>query len=205
MRFEAMRRLRRRRVVVPAGEARAICLRAGELVRVVDLEGGQVGDLFAFVLDDVAECVSASHTRASLSRLQPRVGEAFVSNQRRRLLTLIEDRSPGHHDMLIAACDPARYAELGAPDSHRSCAENLRSVLADLALELAEVPQPINLFMHVPVRDGGALGWEPASTQAGDYVVLRAEVDVLLVLSACPQDLVPINGDGPTPLALERV
>jgi uncharacterized protein YcgI (DUF1989 family) len=66
-----------------------------------------------------------------------------------------------------------------------------------------EVPQPINLFMNIPVLDGGELGWEPAPTQAGDSVTLRAEMDCYVVVSACPQDIVPINGGNPTSIAIE--
>jgi uncharacterized protein len=57
--------------------------------------------------------------------------------------------------------------------------------------------------MNIPVREGGVLGWEPAPTRPGDFVTLRAEMDCLVVVSACPQDIVPINGNDPTPVAIE--
>src|ERR1700709_1918210 len=101
------------RVVVPAGAGRAVLVREGERVRVVDVEGGQVGDVFAFVAQDPGEHLSASHTRTSTGRLFPLVGEQFVTSRRRPILTLAGDTSPGVHDMLIAACDPARYRALG--------------------------------------------------------------------------------------------
>jgi hypothetical protein len=66
-----------------------------------------------------------------------------------------------------------------------------------------EVPQPINLFMNIPVLGDGELGWEPAPTQAGDSVTQRAEMDCYVVVSACPQDIVPINGGNPTSIAIE--
>jgi len=193
------------RVVVPAREGRAIQVGAGEAVRIIDLEGSQVGDLFAFVADDVAEYASAEHTRVALSRLFPRVGETFVTNRRRSILRFEEDDSPGHHDMLCAACDPTRYATLGVVGWHASCEENLRRAMAGLGHAQIEVPQPINLFMHIPVAADGTFGWEPAPSAPGDSVTLRAELDVLLVLSACPQDLNSINGPGPTSLAIERL
>src|SRR5690349_2790380 len=101
------------RTVVPAGEGRAVRVAAGRRVRVVDLEGGQVGDLFAFAADDPRERLSAAHTRSGTSRLFPEIGEPFVTDRRRPILVLADDTSPGSHDMLIAACDPARYAALG--------------------------------------------------------------------------------------------
>jgi len=107
-------------MVVPAGAGRAVWVRHGEQLRIVDVEGGQVGDLFAFAAADPGEYLSASHTRTSTSRLFPRVGEQFMTNRRRPILTLVADTSPGVHDMLIAACDPERYRMLGVP-GHACC------------------------------------------------------------------------------------
>jgi uncharacterized protein YcgI (DUF1989 family) len=101
-------------MVVPAGAGLAVWVRHGEYLRIVDVEGGQVGDLFAFAGADPGEYLSAAHTRTSTSRLFPRIGEQFVTNRRRPILTLVADTSPGVHDMLIAACDPERYRMLGA-------------------------------------------------------------------------------------------
>ena len=188
---------------VLAREGRGVRVAAGHRFRVIDVEGGQVADTFAFRADDVSEYHSAEHTRAVVSRLFPRVGEQFVTNHRRPILTLVEDRSPGIHDMLCAACDPERYSGLGVEGWHASCQENLRRAMGELGVPEVEVPQPVNLFMNIPVREGGALGWEPAPTAAGDSVTLRAEMDCYVVVSACPQDIVPINGLNPTPIAIE--
>jgi uncharacterized protein len=188
---------------VPAREGRGVRVAAGERFRVIDVEGAQVADTFAFRADDISEYHSAEHTRASVSRLFPRVGESFFTNRRRPILTLEDDPTPGVHDMLCAACDPARYANLGVEGWHASCQENLERAMAALGHEQIEIPQPINLFMNIPVGEDGALGWEPAPTRAGDGVTLRAEMDCLVVVSACPQDIVPINGGNPTPVAIE--
>ncbi len=180
---------------------------AGDLVRVIDVEGGQVGDVFAFTDSgpELAEHHSAAHTRAGTDRLFPTVGESFVTDRRRPILTLVEDTSPGEHDMLIPACDPARYAALGAPE-HRSCAANLREALADAGLSfVGPTPQPINVFMRIPVGEDGRLSWLTASSRPGDAVTLRAELDCVVVVSACPQDLVRISDAGLTPLAIETV
>ncbi len=194
---------RSERVVVPAREGRAIRVRSGQSFRILDLEGQQVGDLFAFAADDVSEYASAEHTRVGLSRLFPRVGEPFLTNRRRPILTLVADDSPGVHDMLMAACDPVRYSLLGATRPHASCRDNLERAMAGLGHAGVDVPQPINLFMNVPIGPDGALGFEPARSRPGDSVTLRAEMDAIVVLSACPQDLNPINGSGPTPLGIE--
>jgi uncharacterized protein len=191
------------RTQVPGGTGRALRIRAGERIRVVDLAGGQVGDVFAFAADSPDEHHSAAHTRARTSRLFPAVGESFVTDRRRPILTLVEDTSPRVHDMLIAACDPQRYAELGAPD-HRSCATNLREALADVGHPYAgPIPQPINVFMRIPVGPDGGLSWLPAPTVAGDAITFRAELDAVVVVSSCPQDLVGINRGAPSPLAVD--
>jgi uncharacterized protein len=189
-------------VQVPAREGRAVPVRAGERFRVVDVEGGQVGDLFAFLADDPTEHLSASHTRAATSRLFPAIGECFMSNRRRALLRLEADESPGVHDMLIAACDAERYAALGFDGWHASCAENLVTALAERGIVATRVPDPVNLFMEIPTEDG-RLDWLPARSEPGASVTFRALADLIIVLSACPQDVVAINGGVPSPLILE--
>ncbi|WP_231743395.1 DUF1989 domain-containing protein [Mycobacterium sp. GA-2829] len=188
--------------VIPAGQGRAFRLRRGDGFRLIDVEGGQVGDLFAFAAADPDEHLSASHTRTSTGRLFPRIGERFETNRRRPILTLTADTSPGAHDMLIAACDPARYEALGAA-GHASCADNLRTALADLQLTTGVVPQPVNVFMDIPVGTDGDLRWLPARSRAGDAVTFEAVMDCVVVVSACPMDLNPINGGQPTSLAVE--
>ena len=196
------------RIDVPGASGRAVRVRAGELVRIVDVAGGQVGDVFAFAADGMGEQPadehhSAAHTRAATSRLFPAIGEPFVTNRRRPILTLVADTSPGEHDMLIAACDPQRYAQLGAP-GHRSCAANMREALAAIGHAYAgPTPQPINVFMRIPVGTDGSLTWLPAPTAAGDAITFRAELDAVVVVSSCPQDLVGINRGAPSPLAIE--
>ena len=189
-------------MVVPARAGRAVWVRHGEQVRIVDVEGGQVGDLFAFAAADPGESLSASHTRTSTSRLFPRIGEQFMTNRRRPILTLVADTSPGVHDMLIAACDPERYRMLGAPD-HASCADNMRDALAQIGLATDAVPQPVNVFMNIPVSTEGDLSWLSAVSRPGDAVTFTAEMDCAVALSACPMDLTAINGGRPTSLAID--
>lgn len=189
-------------VLVPAREARAVRVAAGDRFRIVDVEGQQVCDLFAFVADDVSEYASAEHTRVWIDRLFPRAGEEFVTNRRRPILLFEQDNSPGVHDMLCAACDPIRYRLLGA-EEHASCEENLKGVMAELGHDATETPQPINLFMSVRVEPDGSLTWEPAPTRAGDDVVFRARLDAIVVASACPQDLNEINNYRPSSIGIQ--
>jgi uncharacterized protein len=192
-----------RLIEVPARQGRGARLRSGERFRVIDPQGGQVGDLFAFRADDVSEYASAEHIRPYVNRLFPRPGEDFVTNRRRPILHFEQDSSPGVHDLLCAACDPSRYSGLGVEDWHASCQENLVTVMAEMGHPEVEVPQPINLFMNIPVGEDGSIGWEPALTKPGDSVTMRALMDCIIVLSACPQDILVINNSVPGPLQIE--
>jgi len=189
-------------VLVPAGEGRAVVVREGQTVRVTDVEGGQVGDLFAFAAADPGEYASAEHTRLAIRKLFPRPGDPVLTNRRRPILSVTEDTSPGRHDMLYAACDPARYQLLGAAPSHRSCVANLRQALREQGIETSAVPQPLNVFMDVQVQEDGTLVSQPASSGPGDYIAFRAAMDCLVVLSSCPMDIVDISSGGITPLEL---
>jgi uncharacterized protein len=190
-------------IEVPAREGRAVRVQGGTAFRIVDVEGSQVADLFAFNAADVSEYHSAMHTRAAVSRLFPLVGEAFWTNRRRPIMTLERDDTPAVHDMLIAPCDAERYEGLGVEGHHPSCTENLLNAMRGLGHDRICVPASINLFMNIPVGEDSSLGWDPAPTAAGDSITLRAAMDCIVVVSACPQDIVPINARNPTSIAVE--
>jgi uncharacterized protein YcgI (DUF1989 family) len=192
-----------KRIDVPAREGRGVRIATGQRFRVVDVQGRQCVDLFAFCADNVSEFHSAEHTRVHVNRLFPRPGEHFVTNKRRPILRFAEDATPGVHDMLVAACDPSRFAGLGVEGWHASCQENLLNGMAELGHADVEVPQPINLFTNIALGEDGSLDWRPSLTQAGDHVVLEAALECYVVVSSCPQDIVPINDKNPTPIALE--
>jgi uncharacterized protein YcgI (DUF1989 family) len=188
---------------IPAREGRAFRVARGQAFRVIDPEGQQVADLFCFVADDPREYLSAEHTRVATSSLFPTVGEPFVTNRRRPVLTITDDRSPGVHDMLCAACSPSRYVLLGVSGWHASCEENLQSAMRAVGVDPVEIPQPVNLFENNPVAANGTLGIEPAPTRPGDSVTLRAELDVIVCVTACPQDVTVLCGGTPTAIDIE--
>jgi uncharacterized protein YcgI (DUF1989 family) len=191
-----------RRHAVPAREGRAVRLSRGESLVVINTHGTQVCDLWAFNAANLGEFLSWEHARAGLGRIAPRVGDALVTNRRRPILTLTEDTSPGVHDTLVAACDLFRYIGLGVADYHDNCADNLRMALAAIGERALEVPQPFNVWMNIPVRPDGSIAFLPTVSKSGDRVTLRAEMDCVVVLSACPQDMVPINGPDMRPVEL---
>ncbi len=191
------------RLVIPAGEGRAIRVGAGEQFRVIDVAGGQVGDLFAFIDGDVTEFMSMEHTRPSTRRMTPKPGDLLLTNRRQPILRFDGDTSPGVHDTLYAACDPERYRSLGADDGHRSCAENLRMCMEETMGTTVTVPQPFNVFMHVEVLANGDLVTHPAPSSAGDALTFTAQRAVVVALSSCPMDIININASHIGDLAIE--
>ena len=179
---------------IPARQGKAAFVARGQSVRVINTHGQQVVDTWAFRRDDLTEFMSMEHSRTSLGRIMPVVGQSMTTNRRRPILTLVEDTSGGIHDTLLAACDRYRYELLGCEGYHDNCTDNLAAALAELGLTPPETPSPWNLFMNIPVRPDGSVGFEPPVSKAGDFVTLRAEMDCIVAFSACPQDIVPING-----------
>ena len=179
---------------IPARRGKAVPVKAGQSIKIINTHGSQVVDTWAFVADKLTEFMSLEHTRATMLRLRPQVGDVFRTNKRRPILTLVEDSCGGVHDMLLAACDNERYGLLGCTEYHDNCTDNLHAAMAALGLRAPETPSPLNLFMNIPWTAGGALTFDPPTTRPGDYVVLRAELDVVVAMSACPQDILPING-----------
>jgi uncharacterized protein len=189
--------------IVRPDEGRALAVAAGQSVRIINTHGGQVVDTWAVVPPDAAEHLSMEHTRVHLSRLVPRVGDNLYSNERRALLSFTEDTSPGVHDTLMAACDPERYRLLDAGPDHPNCAENFRRALRAVGITSATVPAPLNLFMNIPWSRDGSLDFQPSPAQPGAYVTLAAVVDVVVIVSACPMDINPINNHRPSDVTLE--
>ena len=191
-------------VIIPARGGKAAFVEAGQRIRVINTHGQQVVDTWAFRRDELTEFMSMEHSRTFLSRIMARVGDSMVTNHRRPILTLVEDTtvegdSAGIHDTLLAACDRYRYELLGCEGYHDNCTDNLAAALAELGLTRPETPSPWNLFMNIPVAADGSVAFVAPVSKPGDYVTLRAEMDCVVAFSACPQDVVPINGVNCTP------
>jgi hypothetical protein len=186
-------------VEIPARKGKAVRVRKGQRVKVINTKGQQVVDTWAFNADDMREFMSMEHTRAHITRLIPKIGDALFTNKRRPILTVIEDSSGGIHDTLIAACDRYRYELLGCTEPHDNCTDNLASGLKAIGLTPPETPSPLNLFMNIPVHGGNTVSIEPPVSTPGSAITLRAEMDCVVAFSACPQDMIPINGTGLKP------
>lgn len=182
------------RVTIPARGGKAARVKEGTAIRIINTHGKQVVDTWAFCDGDMDEYLAMDATRAYNRRLSPMVGDTLVTNRRRPILTLAEDTSPGRHDTLMAACDRWRYTLLGVEGYHENCADNLSDALLELGLQETHTPSPLNVFMNIPWQVDGSLDWGEPLSRPGDYVLLRAEMDCIVAMSACPQDILPING-----------
>ncbi len=179
---------------IPARQGKAAYADAGQRIKVINTLGSQVVDTWAFRREDLGEFMSMEHSRPNFMKIRPNVGESFFSNQRRPILTVLEDTSGGVHDTLMAACDKPRYRLLGCTEYHDNCTDNLSSAMKELGLQEPETPSPLNLFMNIPWTPEGELSWEEPVSTPGSYILLRAEMDLVVAFSACPQDILPING-----------
>ncbi len=186
-------------VTIPARRGKAARVNKGQSIKVINTHGEQVVDTWAFNADDLAEFMSMEHWRPTVLRVMPEVGDAMVTNKRRPIVTLTEDTTPGIHDTLMAACDSYRYGLIGCTEYHDNCTDNLYAAMRALGVTPPEVPCPLNLFMNIPVIDGRRLDFCEPVTKPGDYVVFRAELDCIVAFSACPQDMLPINGKAGIP------
>ena len=186
---------------IAGGTARAVTLRAGETVRIVNVEGKQVADFIAFSAADVTEALSTSHTIVSIGRLFPTTGDRLRTNRRRPMLEIMRDDT-GRHDMLIAACDPWRYEYDFGVIGHRNCSDNFLEALRAWGIQRHQLPHPLNLFQNMSYPEG-RVEFGESRARPGDAVELRALMDVIVAVSACPMDLNPISGYRVTDILFE--
>jgi hypothetical protein len=189
------------RIPIPAGSARAVTLRAGQRLRIVNVEGKQVADFVAFNAGDLDEALSTLHTVVSLTRLFPTTGDQLRTNRRRPMVEITRDDT-GRHDMLIAACDPWRYEMDFGVTGHRSCSDNFLEALAPWNRARHQLPQPVNFFQNMSYPEG-RVEFGESLAKPGDVLELQALMDLVAAVSACPMDLNPISGFRVTDLALE--
>ena len=180
----------------------AVRLSEGQTIKVENTHGTQVCDFWAYCSPDMHEFLSMAHTRTALQNIFPKVGDKIVSNLRRPLFEIVKDTSPGVHDTLMSCCDITRYQILGCDGYHDNCTDNLRMALLAIGLRAPLIPDPSNLWMNIPVTAQGKTTFEPTVSGQGDWITMRALCDTIAVMSACPQDMNPINGVGCSPTEL---
>jgi uncharacterized protein len=191
--------------VIAAGEPWLGTVEHGQILRIVDLEGNQAVDTLFYNAHDTEERYSAVDTIRAQGNIYLTTGSPLRSNLGASMLTIVEDTC-GRHDTLGGACsaesNTVRYA-LDKRHMH-SCRDNFLLALArhDRGLNKRDLPSNINFFMNVPVSSDGALRFADGISAAGRYVQLRADMDVLVLISNCPQLNNPCNAYNPTPIQI---
>jgi hypothetical protein len=187
---------------VPAGEPFLLEMTKGQTLRIVDVEGNQAVDVIFYNRNDPAEHYSVSQTLLLQGGIYLTTGSTLVSDEGNPMLTIVADTC-GRHDTLGGACaaesNTVRYA-LQKKFMH-SCRDNYLSALmnADIGLGKRDLVPNINFFMNVPVTEQGKLTFADGVSGPGKYVELRAEMDILMLVSNCPQLNNPCNAYNPTP------
>ena len=192
-------------VTLPAGQGWTHALAPGEIFRIVDLEGNQAVDTLFFNGRDIDERYSATETMRSQGNIYLTTGTILRSGEGHPLLTIVADTC-GRHDTLGGACsaesNQVRYA-LDKKYMH-NCRDSFLLALArhGHGMGKRDLPSNINFFMNVPVTPKGALTFEDGVSAPGRYVEMKAEMDVLVLISNCPQLNNPCNAYNPTPVRL---
>jgi len=191
--------------VVPAGEGWLARVARGEVLRIVDLEGNQAVDTLFFSAADPRERYSAVDTIRAQGQLYLSTGSRLLSTEGTTLLTIVADTC-GRHDTIGGACsaesNTVRYGH--HTRSMHSCRDTFLAVAARSKIPLSkrDLTANINFFMNVPVTPDGQLTFADGISAGGKYVELRAEADVLCLISNCPQLNNPCNAYNPTPIRL---
>ncbi len=191
------------RHVVPAGAPFMREIKKGQILRILDLEGNQAVDTLFYNARDPEERYSANDTIREQGNIYLTTGSRLVSNESNVMLTIVADTC-GRHDTLGGACsaesNTVRYA-LEKRYMH-SCRDSFLLVLAeqDNGMGKRDLSSNINFFMNVPVTPDGGLTFEDGISEAGRYVEMRADMDVLVLISNCPQLNNPCNAYNPTPV-----
>ena len=191
------------RHIIPAGEAWIHEIRRGQYFRIVDLHGNQAVDTLFYNAHDYADRYSAQDTIRSQANLYLTTGTRLISTAGTVLLTIVADTC-GRHDTLGGACanesNMVRYA-IEKRHMHACRSSFLKAVLEwDHGMTKRDIANNINFFMNVPVTPEGKLTFEDGISEAGRYVEMRAETDVLALISNCPQLNNPCNAYNPTPV-----
>ena len=162
---------------------------AGELLKVIDLEGEQVADFVAFNRADPSEWLSSGRSIDYANTIYLTTGHVLYSNRSRPMLTIVQD-DVGRHDFLLTPCSPETFQIIYKNDRyHPSCFENLQMHLARFGIAPDAIPTTLNLFMNVEVNPDGGLAIKPPRSRAGDTVTLRAEMELIVGLTACSAEM----------------
>jgi uncharacterized protein YcgI (DUF1989 family) len=163
-------------------------------IRIIDVEGMQVADLVAFNKDHLTEKLSTGVTIDCNSSVRPTTGDRLFSSQYREMFTIIQDMV-GYHDLLHPPCSTPMYRlQYDSRGEHPNCLQNLAHALSSFGIGEEDIPGPINIFMHSVISTDGRVRIEEPLSRSGDFIELRAKMDLIVAVSACSVEESACNG-----------
>ncbi|WP_433745678.1 DUF1989 domain-containing protein [Falsibacillus pallidus] len=187
---------------IEAEGGQAFKMKKGQTVRVIDVEGEQVVDFVVYKDGDLSERIDPGVTMDALHSYKVTPGDILYSNKYHPIMTVVED-DVGVHDFFNPACRPEMYELLYNKKDHRSCYENLGQALEPYGLSQPDQYYPFNIFMNTVVEDNGGMKVKRPLSKPGDSILLRAEMDLIVGVSACPCSESECNGYKCTPIKVE--
>jgi len=162
---------------------------AGETLIVTDPQGEQVADLFAYNGDDLAESLSSGRSIDYAATVYLTSGHVLYSNRSRPMFTIGGD-TVGRHDFLLTPCSLQTFQIIyGHTGPHPGCFENLANAFAPFGIDPSTIGTTFNIFMNAPIAENGSVTVLPPKSVAGDFIEFRAEMNVLVGLTACSAEL----------------
>ena len=174
---------------LPPQTGAAFVVPRGAVLRIIDPTGEQVSDLTSFALADVREWLSSGRTIDYANTIYLTTGHVLYSNRSRPMWTIVAD-TVGRHDFLLTPCSMETFSIIyGTTAPHPSCFDNLARALGPFGITPDAIPTTLNVFMNVDVLPTGELAIRPPRSRAGDYIDLRAEMDMVVGVTACSAEL----------------
>lgn len=189
--------------VIPSKEYLGVELRQSEVLRIIDLEGKQVADIVCFNRSNKSERLSTNNSRAGQKRWLLTTGDVLFSDEANPMLRIVDDSVGIHHASAGCCSDPVNFLRYGVRGT-RNCLDNLTLASSPLGLTSKDIPGAFCPFMNVVQHPDGSQEILEPTSRAGDHIDLRAEMDLFVAISNCPQDLNPCNAFRPTPIRVVR-
>lgn len=189
-------------IIIEPKSARAVSVKRGEVLRIEDIDGGQVADFVCFSANDHGEKFSQAKTRVRNWSIRLAVGSQLVSNRDNVMFTVKED-TVGVHDIVFCPCHSWVYEHVFGVGPRNGCYENLAAALAPAGISADQLPDPVNIFMNTGIRDNGELYVAATPSLKGDFIELLAEMDCLVAVSACADDVTDCNNGKCTRISLQ--
>jgi len=163
----------------------AFTIKQGQTIRIIDVEGEQVTDLYCISQDDLEENLSSGHTTDYNGKLFLTKGDILYSNRSSPMFTIVSDQV-GKHIMLYAPCSQAMFEKsYGVTEAHPNCLDNFVNNLKSYGVQVSQITIPFNIFMNIEIDQEGEIKIQSPKSKAGDYIELKAEMDMIIGVTAC--------------------